>query len=98
MERQSSSVDDRPELAHHLRDERLDPQGELLADERERIVQEALLELPEAAREVIVLHDYEGLSHDRIAGMLDASHAAIRKRYSRAVKALGEILQGRLEG
>ena len=65
--------------------------------ERERIVQEALLELPDAAREVIVLHDYEGIAHDRIAEMLGASHAAIRKRYSRALKALGEILQGRLE-
>jgi RNA polymerase sigma-70 factor (ECF subfamily) len=97
MERQSSSVDDRPELAHHMRDERLDPEGELLVDERERIVQAALLELPEAAREVIVLHDYEGLAHDRIAEMLGASHAAIRKRYSRALRALGEILQGRLE-
>lgn len=97
MDRQSSSVDDRPELAHHLRDGRPDPQDELLSDERERIVQRALMELPEAAREVIVLHDYEGLGHDRIAEMLGASHAAIRKRYSRAVKSLGEILKGRLE-
>ena len=97
MERQSSSVDDRPELAHHLRDERPDPQDELLGDERAQMVQRALTELPEAAREVIVLHDYEGIPHDRIAEMLGASHAAIRKRYSRAVKALGEILKGRLE-
>ncbi|RKZ09604.1 hypothetical protein DRQ32_07975 [bacterium] len=97
MERHSSSVDDRPELAHHLRDEGPDPQAELIADERERMVQAALQELPEAAREVIVLHDYEGLAHDRIAEMLGVSHAAIRKRYSRAVKALGEILKGRLE-
>jgi RNA polymerase sigma-70 factor (ECF subfamily) len=97
MDRQSSSVDDRPELAHHLRDTGPDPQDELLADERERIVQQALTELPEAAREVIVLHDYEGIPHDRIAEMLGASHAAIRKRYSRAVKSLGEILKGRLE-
>lgn len=97
MDRQSSSVDDRPELAHHLRDDRPDPQDELVLDERERIVQEALAELPESAREVIVLHDYEGLPHDRIAEMLGASHAAIRKRYSRAVRALGEILEGRLE-
>lgn len=97
MDRHSASVDDRPELAHRLRDERPDPQAELLATERERMVQQALLELPVAAREVIVLHDYEGLAHDRIAEMLDSSHAAIRKRYSRAVKALGEILRGRLE-
>lgn len=97
MDRQSSSVEDRPELAHRLRDEGLDPQDQLLAQEREKLVQEALLELPEAAREVIVLHDYEGLAHDRIAELLDSSHAAIRKRYSRAVKALGEILRGRLD-
>ena len=97
MDRHSSSVEDRPELAHHLRDDRPDPQDALLMDERERIVQQALMELPEAAREVIVLHDYEGLGHDRIAEMLGASHAAIRKRYSRAVRSLGEILKGRLE-
>lgn len=97
MERQSSSVDDRPELARKLGDDRPDAADQLIASERERLVQEALMELPPQAREVIVLHDYEGIAHDRIAGMLGSSHAAIRKRYSRAVKLLGEILQGRLD-
>jgi RNA polymerase sigma factor (sigma-70 family) len=97
MERKSSSVDDRPELSGALRDDRPDPAAQLLAAESERLVQEALLELPEPAREVILLHDYEGIPHDRIAEILGSSHAAIRKRYSRAVKALGEILRGRLE-
>lgn len=97
MQRRTSSVDDRPELARVLRDDRPDPAGDVLEAERARLVQEALLELPESAREVIVLHDYEGIAHDRIAEMLGSSHAAIRKRYSRAVKALGEILRGRLD-
>ena len=93
MDRESSSIDDQPELAHALRDAGPDPEQEALTRERERLVREALERLPDAAREVIVLHDVQGLTHERVAEMLGASHAAIRKRYSRALQALGEILR-----
>ena len=37
---------------------------------------------PEQLREVVVLHDWRGLKHREIAEVVEASHAAVRKRYS----------------
>ncbi len=70
------------------------PEDQALARERERVVQEALLELPEQLREVVLLRDYEGFDHNTIAGMLGSSSSAVRKRYSRALARLGELLEG----
>lgn len=97
MDRRSASIDDEPEIAHHLRASDPDPEQVALAAERERMVQEALTRLPDGAREVIVLHDYQGLPHDEVAEMLGVSHAAIRKRYSRALQSLAEILREMME-
>ena len=47
----------------------------------------------ESLREVVVLYDYEGMSHKEIAVVLGASHAAVRKRYSRALAALATALK-----
>lgn len=96
MDRQSSSIDDQPGLSNRLDDGRTTPEDDALAGERERLVREAIDELPDPQREVVVLHDYEGLTHDEIARMMDSSHAAIRKRYSRALSALAEHLRGKL--
>jgi RNA polymerase sigma factor (sigma-70 family) len=97
MDRRSASIDDQPEIAHQLRSGGPDPEQIALTGERERLVQEALSRLPEAAREVIVLHDYQGLPHDEVAELLGVSHAAIRKRYSRALQSLAEILRETME-
>ena len=63
---------------------------------RERRVQEAILDLPETLREVVLLRDYEGLDHKEIAEILEIGHDAVRKRYSRALAELGRLLRGRL--
>jgi RNA polymerase sigma-70 factor (ECF subfamily) len=72
------------------------PEREMLAQERERLVQQALMELPEALRAPVVLHDYQGLSHESIASVLGIRHDAARKRYSRALAALAGKLRERL--
>jgi RNA polymerase sigma-70 factor (ECF subfamily) len=69
------------------------PLDAVLQSERERWVQAALAALPLQQREVVVLHAYEGLSHDEIARLIGASHAAVRKRYSRAIAALSHSLR-----
>ena len=97
MERRSSSLDDLPELGLGLRATEPDPEQVALSAEREELVQRALQRLPDSAREVIVLHDYQGLPHDQVAELLGSSHAAIRKRYSRALQSLGEILREMME-
>jgi RNA polymerase sigma-70 factor (ECF subfamily) len=72
------------------------PEDALVRRERERIVQHALLELDEPSRAVILLHDYNGLPHEEIATVLGMSHAGVRKRYSRGLKRLAEVVRSRL--
>jgi len=93
MDRRSSSLEGRPGLSSRLGDDGPDPEERTLALERQALVQRAVARLPEPQREVVLLHDYEGWTHERIARHLDASHAAIRKRYSRALSALAELLK-----
>lgn len=65
-----------------------DPEADLLRRERERRVGEALLRLPEPVRLIVLLHDFEGLDHSEIAGIVGLQPAAVRKRYSRALGVL----------
>jgi RNA polymerase sigma-70 factor (ECF subfamily) len=97
LTRRAASLDGDSPLAETLTRGTNDPEREALAAERERLVQEALLELPEPLRVAIVMHDYQGLGHDEIAAITGVNHAAVRKRYSRALAALGRLLKGSLE-
>ena len=71
-----------------------DPGAALDAARRERLVREAVHALPETLRTVVVLYQYEGLDHRAIAEITGANHAAVRKRYSRALRWLAERLKG----
>ena len=93
--RRAADVDD-PVSAATLSSGRNDPEADALSSERERLVQAALLELPEPLRTTIVLHDYQGLDHRQVAEVLHIGHDAARKRYSRALAALEQKLRGRL--
>lgn len=62
--------------------------------ERDQLVQEAISRLPETLRVAVVLHDYEGLGHEEIARLCGVGHAAMRKRYSRALEELEILLKG----
>jgi RNA polymerase sigma-70 factor (ECF subfamily) len=73
------------------------PEDELAKREREKLVQSALRELDDRSRAIVILHDFGGLSHDEISGIVDISHAAVRKRYSRALKRMGKIIRGSKE-
>ena len=59
-------------------------------------MREAIARLPEASRTVVLLYDYEGLNHQEIADVLNVNHAAVRKRYSRALAELGRLLREKL--
>ena len=95
MSRRAADVDD-PAAAAVLSTGRNDPEQDAIGSERERLVQAALLELPEPLRTAIVLHDYQGLDHRQVAEVLHIAHDAARKRYSRALTALEHKLRGRL--
>lgn len=96
MDRKSASVDAEPAMAGKLTPGTNDPERDLLRSERETQVQEAIAELPEQLRVCVVLHDYQGLSHQEIATITGVNHAAARKRYSRALAALGKILKEKM--
>ncbi|MDP4231565.1 MAG: RNA polymerase sigma factor [Bacteroidota bacterium] len=68
---------------------------ELTSDEG--YVVEALLQLPEAAKEIIVLHYYSGYSFEEIAEMLGKSPNAIWTRVSRARNDLKNIITKRMK-
>jgi RNA polymerase sigma-70 factor (ECF subfamily) len=97
MSRDSTSVDEHPGLLEALTGG--EPSGEerLIDDERDRLVQKAINRLPMDLRAVVVLHEYHGLNHLEIAEVVKASHAAVRKRYSRALEQLGTMLKDVLE-
>lgn len=71
------------------------PESDLLRTEQQRRVRSAVLELPDQLREVVVLHDFQRLTHQEIAHATGASHEAIRKRHSRALAKLAEALKER---
>jgi len=58
----------------------------------DRLVQRALNQLSDAAREVVVLHWYDGLSFPEIAEMLGATVSAVKVRAHRAYEQLRKIL------
>lgn len=96
MNVRSASIEEDAGIASRLASPGDAPGDALLRAERERAVRQALGELPEALRAAIVLHDYQGLDHEEVARVTGIEHAAARKRYSRAIAALGKKLKGRL--
>lgn len=94
--RRAVSIDEHPLAGGGLSAGTNDPEREALARERERLVQQAILRLPEPLRVAVVLHDYQGLGHEEIARITGVRHAAARKRYSRALEALGRLLEDHL--
>lgn len=93
IQRSSISLDGDPGLRESLPGRGATPEDEYVARVREDRVQEAVARLPEGLREVVVLHAFLGWSHDRIGESLGASHAAVRKRYSRGLSALAALLE-----
>jgi RNA polymerase sigma-70 factor (ECF subfamily) len=90
--RRARSLEGTPGLDQELPATRT-PESEALASERERLVQAAILELPESLRAPLLLHDYQGMGHEQIAEVLGIHYAAARKRYSRALAALAARLK-----
>ncbi len=70
-----------------------DPETLTLDRERDLAVQAAISRLPEDMRIVVLLHDWHGRGHEEIGRLIGASHAAVRKRYSRALARLAEELK-----
>ncbi|MCS7232997.1 MAG: sigma-70 family RNA polymerase sigma factor [Synergistetes bacterium] len=60
--------------------------------EMESALREALSKLPKDTRAIIYLRFKEGLTHEEIAKELGMSVESVRKRFSRAIKTLKEVM------
>jgi RNA polymerase sigma-70 factor (ECF subfamily) len=62
--------------------------------ERERALEAALLELPDAFREAVILRDVEGLSYEETAAALGTSLGTVKSRIARGREELRRRLRG----
>lgn len=93
QDKQTLSIDAEPAFAAHLAAAGASPDLAAEAADSERLLAQALARLPDNMREVVVLHDLQGLTHEEIAGLLAEEAPAVRKRYSRALGRLRELLE-----
>ena len=63
-----------------------------------RHVRKAIQQLPEEAREVILLREWEGLSYQEIATVLDCPVGTVMSRLARARSKLRDLLSSLLQG
>jgi RNA polymerase sigma-70 factor (ECF subfamily) len=86
------------DLARGRREHETESEPEVLesqpdSNESDKIVREALNQLPAEAKEVIYLRFYDGLSYDRISAVLGISEQAINGRLRRAKRRLAQYLR-----
>ena len=72
------------------------PETTLIEKERVALLQRAMRSLPEAARSVLVLREYGGLSYQEIASVLDVPVGTVMSRLNYARNRLRELLKGDL--
>ena len=68
------------------------PEEQMLHEEKQRILAEAMQALPEDQREILVLRVVNDLSYDRIAEILDLQLGTVKSRLARARLQLKKIL------
>ena len=81
------------EQARMVTDQAAGPETALIEKERVALLQQAMTSLPEAARSVLVLREYGGLSYQEIAGVLDVPVGTVMSRLNYARNRLREILR-----
>ncbi|HQX55580.1 MAG TPA: sigma-70 family RNA polymerase sigma factor [Pyrinomonadaceae bacterium] len=80
-------------LSDTIADRGLSPEGEALARERRAALNSALLDLPIAFREAVILCDIEGLTYDETALALDIGIGTVKSRISRGREELRRRLK-----
>ncbi len=68
------------------------PEGVLLSKELAEHIDGALRDLPEDLRTAVTLREFEGLSYDEIAQVMDCPVGTVRSRIFRAREAIAKVL------
>ena len=90
-------LDEKPGWKESIPDESAGPEEVAEQTEGNRRMQEALAELTEDARAVLVLREIEGLNYQEISEVLEVPKGTVRSRLARAREALRVVLEGRDE-
>lgn len=80
------------ELAGQLMDQDLTPASAAIQEEMQRRLREAIEQLDDDDREVILMRHYEMLANQEVAESLGLTEAAASMRYLRAVRKLRDLL------
>ena len=74
------------------------PDRSLVDEERSEQVRQALMQLSETYRTVLVLRHYENLKFREIAGVLDVPEGTVKSRMAEALTQMGRLLKPLLAG
>jgi RNA polymerase sigma factor (sigma-70 family) len=84
------------EIQQEIPDPDLNPEKTILANERSRIIRDAIDSLPDKYHEAIVLRHREEKSYEEIAQILDLPLGTVKARIFRAREMLNKALKDRL--
>lgn len=90
---QSDADGEQADLTLPDSDENADPVRSYLLKEQAQMLEKALLELPEQAREIIMLRTASGMSYDEIAQTLGIEIGTVKSRLNRAKNQLIKLLE-----
>lgn len=89
-------TEDTPPLKFQLLDKKCKPPEKCLSSELEKIIKNAILQLPEQFRIAIILRELQGLSYEEIAEATNATIGTVKSRIARARGKLQEDLKAYL--
>ncbi|SFG76166.1 RNA polymerase sigma-70 factor, ECF subfamily [Desulfotomaculum arcticum] len=98
LQRRARDIKRQVPLEDHWQDGSPGPEADLLEKERAGAVKEAVNELPDGYRVVLVLHHYQGLSYKQVSAVMELSEKTVATRIHRAKKMLREKLVGGEDG
>lgn len=87
---------DDSDATFEIEDRNADTEGKILEKERSEALHKALLRLNPNQREILVLREFQNLSYDEIAGVLNIGTGTVKSKISRARAALkNELLKNK---
>ncbi len=79
-------------VERQIEDTKPTPEARSLVNERDKAVEQAILQLPEYQRAMIVMYHAEGMSYEEIASALDLPLGTVKSRLNRARLLLRDLL------
>lgn len=86
-------TEDTPSIKLQLLDKKCKPPEKCISSELEKIIKNAILQLPEQFRVAIILRELQGLSYEEIADATNSSIGTVKSRIARARGKLQEDLK-----